>query len=222
MLLWSKCSEQTASPEQVTGRTKSSPTEKYPKQLRWQSPSCSPNFELETQRLHSGAAGDRPETVKIPKFPPIPEVFWQQPPETITNQCNLNSFNNDSTTYYTQETSKTTVASQTSPPKGTQPQNYMVAAEQSPGYQTGNEPVLLLNCSKNRPTDILNSKQHVMTTITGDATIPPLSTTTPLNEEWLVRYEQTDEVYLPLTSMVVLKVKQEILYEKTRKHYRSS
>ena len=34
MLLWRRCSEQIASPEQTTGRTKSSPTEKCPKQLR--------------------------------------------------------------------------------------------------------------------------------------------------------------------------------------------
>ena len=213
MLLWNKCSEQTASPEQPTGRTKSSPTAKYPKQLRWQCPSCSPNFKLGTPRLHSWAACDRPETTKIPKFPPNPEVVWQQPLETITDQCNLNNTNNDSTIYVTHETSKTTVASQTSPPKGTQPQNYVVATEQPSGNQTGKETVRFLNCSKNRPTDIQNLEQHVTITATGDTIIPPPTTITPLIEDGLVRDELTNEVvYLTLTSTVVLKRKQKMLY----------
>ena len=75
-----------------------------------------------------------------------------------------------------------------------------------------NEPEASLSCSKNSPTDIQNSEHHVTTTITGDTTIPPLTTTTPLIEGELVRDEQTNEVYLPLTSTVVLKRKQEMLY----------
>ena len=43
-------------------------------------------------------------------------------------------------------------------------------------------------------------------------TTPPLTTATPLIEEGLVRHEQTNELYLPLTSTVVLKRKQEMLY----------
>ena len=163
------------------------------KQLRWECPSCSQNIKLETPRLHSGAACDRLETNEIPKLPPIPEVVWQQPTETITNEVNLNNTKNDSS-------SKTTVASQTSPPKGTQPQNYVVTTEQPPGNQTGNEPVPLLNCSKNCSADIQNPEQHVMTTLSGDTTNPPLTTATPLIEEGLVRDEQTNEIYLPLTS----------------------
>ena len=49
-----------------------------------------------------------------------------------------------------------------------------------------------------------------MTTLT--ETIQPLTTTTPLIEERLVRDEQTNEVYLPITSTVVLKRKEEMLY----------
>ena len=51
-----------------------------------------------------------------------------------------------------------------------------------------------------------------MTTLNGDTTTPPLTTATSLIEEGSVRDEQTNEVYLPLTSTVVLKVKQEMLY----------
>ena len=136
----------------------------------------------------------------------------QQPSETSTNQCELIKTNNDSTIYYTQEKSKTTVASPTLPPKGPQPENYVVTTQHPPGNQTGNEPVPFLNCSKNRPNDVQNSKQHVTTKLIGDTTVLPLTTTTPVIEEGLVTDEQTNEVYLPLTSAVVLKKKQEMLY----------
>ena len=111
------------------------------------------------------------------------------------------------------KTSKTTVASKTSPPKGTQPQNYVVTTEHSPGNQTGNEPVPFLNCSKHPRPDIQNLEQHVTTTITGDKTIPLLTTTTPLIKEGLLRDEQINEVSFPLTFTVILKRKQEMLYE---------
>ena len=51
-----------------------------------------------------------------------------------------------------------------------------------------------------------------MTTLNGDTTTPPLTTATPLIEEVLVRDEQTNEIYLALTSTVILKRKQEMLY----------
>ena len=204
MLPWSKRSKQTP-PEYTTGRTKPTPTEKWSKQLRWECPRCSPNFKPETPCLHSGAAIDRPETTEIQKLPPIPEVVWQQPTETITNQANKNNFINDST-------SKTTVSSQTSPFKGTQPQNYLVTTEQPLGNQPRNDPVPFLNCSKNCSTDVQNSEQNLTTTLNGDTTTPPLTTATPLIEEGLVRDEQTNEVYARLTSTVVLKRKQKMLY----------
>ena len=51
-----------------------------------------------------------------------------------------------------------------------------------------------------------------MTTLNGDTTTPHLTTSTPLIEKALVRDEQTNEVYVPLTSTVVLKRKQEKVY----------
>ena len=79
---------------------------------------------------------------QISKLPLIPEVVWQQPTEIVTNQDNLNNTTNESII-------KTNVASQTSPPKGTQPQNHVDTMEQSSGNQTGNEPVVFPDCSKN-------------------------------------------------------------------------
>ena len=88
----------------------------------------------------------------------------------------------------------------------------MVATEQPSGNQTGNEPVLFLDCSENSSTSTQSSEQHVVTILNGDTTNPPLTTAPPLIAEKLVRDEQTNEIYLPLTSTVVLKRKQEMLY----------
>ena len=156
-------------------------------------------------RLRYGAACDRPETNKIAKLPPIPEVVWQQHTENNTKQDNLNNKNKDSTL-------KTNVANQTSPPKGTQSQNYVDTTEHPPGNQTGNELVPFLDCSKNSSTNTQNTEQHVVTTPNGDTTTSPLTTATPLVEEGLVRHEQTNAIYLPLTSTIVLKRKQEMFY----------
>ena len=107
---------------------------------------------------------------------------------------------------------KTNVPSQTFPLKGNQSQNLVDATEQPSGNQTGNEPVPFLGCSKNSSTNIQNTKQHAMATRNGDTTTPPVTTATPLVEAALVQDEQTNEVYLPLTSTVVLIRKQEMLY----------
>ena len=88
----------------------------------------------------------------------------------------------------------------------------MIATEQPSRNQTGNEPVQFFDCSKNSCTNTQNSEQHVGTTLNGDKTTQPLTTATPVIEEGLVRDEQTNEIYLPLTSTVVLKRKQEMLY----------
>ena len=51
-----------------------------------------------------------------------------------------------------------------------------------------------------------------MTTLSGDTTTSPLTSATPPIEEALFRDEQTNEINLPLTSTVILKRKQEMLY----------
>ena len=88
----------------------------------------------------------------------------------------------------------------------------MDTTEQSSGNKTGNEPVSFPSCSKDSPTDNHNAEQHMTTTPNKEMATPPLNTATPLIEEGLVRDEQTIELYLPLTSRVVLKRKQEMLY----------
>ena len=81
-----------------------------------------------------------------------------------------------------------------------------------PGNQTENEPIPFLSCSNNCPTGIQRSEKHTLNTFNGDTTNLPLTITTPLTEERLVRDEQTNELYLPLTSTNVLERKQETLY----------
>ena len=88
----------------------------------------------------------------------------------------------------------------------------MEATEQSSGKETGNEPVSFPSCSKDPPTNIQNAEQHITTTPDKEITTLPLNTATPLIEEGLIRDDQTNELYLPLTSTVVLKRKQEMLY----------
>ena len=58
------------------------------------SPSCGPNFKLETPRLHSRTAFDRLETTTT-KFPTISVVVWHQPPETSNNHRKLSNTYND-------------------------------------------------------------------------------------------------------------------------------
>ena len=88
----------------------------------------------------------------------------------------------------------------------------MATTEQPSGNQTGNEPVPFLDCSTNSSTDIQNTEQHAVTTLIEDTTNPLLTTATALIEEGLLRDERTNEVYLQLTSTVVLKRKREMLY----------
>ena len=88
----------------------------------------------------------------------------------------------------------------------------MDATEQSSENKTGNEPVSFPSCSKNSSTDNQDAEQQTTTTPKKEMTTPPLNTATPLIEEGLMRDDQTNELYLPLTSTVILKIKQEMLY----------
>ena len=78
-------------------------------------------------------------------------------PETPMNQHNLNIMNNNSTIQYTRETQMTNVASQTSPSKGIQPQNHVIATIQPQEMKKGTnqhlpsaDPIVVLPISKNQ------------------------------------------------------------------------
>ena len=147
---------------------------------------------------------------------PIFEVVWKQPPETPVNQhkldskCNEYASNTNQTTQELGNKQITDVASQASPPKGFQLQSSRTATEQF-REKSRNEQVILLDNSNSCPTDIQDSREHIMTTRDGDSSKSPRTPVTPHIEERLVRDEKTKELYLPLTSTVVLKRKQELL-----------
>ena len=104
------------------------------------------------------------------------------------------------------------VASQTSPRKRIHPQKHVITTEHPNGNQTGNKQVPILSCSNSCPNEIQESVKHTVTTRNGDTTILSLTKSTPAIEERLVRDEQTNQLHLPLTSTVVLKRNQEMLY----------
>ena len=89
------------------------------------------------QRLHSGAAIDRPEVTHL-TLPPIPEVVWQQPQEThLTNIHNVLTNETRKNTPIPELKQRNDVEAQTSPMKETSYQVSVSRTEPLPGNQTG-------------------------------------------------------------------------------------
>ena len=163
-------------------------------------------------RLHSGAAIDRPETTQL-KRPPIPEVVWQQPQEThVTNiyqTCNNRTHKN---THMPESKQRSDVESQTSPINETSPQVSVSSTEPLPGNQTRSPPVMSLNDSKKPSSEIQRYEADMTTCDSGDSNISPPPITFSQIKERLVRDDSTNELYMPLSSTIVLKRKKEMLY----------
>ena len=152
-------------------------------------------------RLHSGAAIDRPETTKLP---PIPVVVWQQPQETHSIDIHKRSTNN-----YKR---KKVVEAQTSPIKETSSQ---VSGSDTKSFlknQTRSAPVHCPNDSKKKQHETRRNETDMTTHDSGDDKISPPKITTSQIEERLVRDDITNELYMPLSSTVVLKRKRKMLY----------
>ena len=161
-------------------------------------------------RLHSGAAIDRPEVTHLP-LPPIPEVVWQQPQENhVTNIHNdlTNEIQNDTHT----PKQKNDVEAQTSPIKETSPKKSGSDTESPLESQTRSIPVQSLDDSNNQQDEIQRNEIGLTTYDYGDSIISPTEITTPQSQEQLVRDENTNELYMPLSSTIVLKRKKEMLY----------
>ena len=143
-------------------------------------PRLRPKLKTKSARVHSGAACDRPRTAKITGLSPIPEVFWQQPPEATVDHHELDNKHNDSARNTNQTTEEleskqiNDVASQTLPPKTLQLQKSGTAAEQF-REKIGNEQVSFLDNSNICPTGIHESRTHLMTTSDGDSSIAPIT-----------------------------------------------
>ena len=109
-------------------------------------------------------------------------------------------------------TQKNDIESQTSPKKETSPQVSRSITEPFRGNQTGSTPVQSLNDFKKPLSEIQRHEMNVTGQDNGDDNISPPKITTSQIEEQLVRDEITNEVYMPLSSTIVLKRMEELLY----------
>ena len=161
-------------------------------------------------RLHSGAATDRPEATHS-TFPPIPEVVWQQPQETHLKNIHKDLTNENQNDTNTPK-QKNDVEAQTSPIKKTSPQKSGSDTESLLENQTRSIPVQCPNDSNNQQNEIQRNEIGLTTYDEGDDNISPPEITTSQIQEQLVRDENTNELYMPLSSTIVLKRKKEMLY----------
>ena len=161
-------------------------------------------------RLHSEAATDRPEETHL-TLPPIPEVVWQQPQETYLNNIH-NDLTNQIHTQTHMSKQKNDVEAETSPIKETSFQVSGSDTESLLENQTRTIPVQCPNDSNNQQNEIQRNEIGFTTYANGDDNISPPEITTSQNQEQLVRDDNTNELYMPLSSTIVLKRKKEMLY----------
>ena len=163
-------------------------------------------------RLHSGAAIDRPEVIPL-TLPPIPEVVWQQPQKThLTIIHNVSTNETHKDTYIPEVKQRNDVEAQTSPLKETSSQISGSDTESFLQNKTRSIPVQCLNDSKKQQNEIQRNKTDMTTYDNGDDNISPPEITTSQIEERLVRDDITNELYMSLSSTIVLKRKKEMLY----------
>ena len=161
-------------------------------------------------RLHSGAAADRPEVTHL-ILPPIPEVVWQQPQENHVNNIHKDLTKEIQIDTHTPK-QKNDVEAQTSPIKETSREKSGSDTESSLENQTRRIPVQCLDDSNKQQNEIQQNQAGLTAYVNGDDNIlPPEITTSPFREQ-LVRDENTNELYMPLSSTIVLKRKKEMLY----------
>ena len=170
-----------------------------------------PQFKISMPRLHSNAAIDRPDTTHL-KLPPIPEVVWQQPQETHVPNNYQNLTNETYKNTHTPESKqRTAVESQTLPIKDTSTQVPVSSTEPLLGNQTRSALVPSLNNSKKPNSEIQRKKIDMTTYDNGDYNISPPVITFSQIEERLVRDKITNELYMTLSSTIVLKRKKNVV-----------
>ena len=162
--------------------------------------------------LHSGAAIDRSQTTHL-ELPPIPKVVWQQSQKTHVPNIYEN-FTNEThkKTQMPESKQRSDVKSQTSPMKETSSQVFVSSTEPLLGNQTRSALVPSLIDSKKPNTEIQRNEIDMTRYHSGDDNISPPVITISQIEERLVRDKFTNELYMPLSSTIVLKRKKEMLY----------
>ena len=163
-------------------------------------------------RHHSGAAIDRPETTNL-LLPPIEDFVWQQPEEThLTNIHKTSTSETHKNTRIPDIKRRSDVESQTLSMKETSPQVSGCSMEPFLGNPTGSTVVQRLNDSKERQSEIQRHEMNLTANDNGDDIISPPKIRTPQTEEQIVSDDITNELYMPLSSTVVLKRKKYMLY----------
>ena len=163
-------------------------------------------------RLHSGAAIDRPEVTHL-TLPPIPEVVWQQPQEThLTNIHNVLTNETHKDTHMPEFRQKNDVEAQTSPIKETSSQVSGSDTETLLDNQTRSLSLQCPNDSKKQQNELQRDETDLTTHDNGDDNISPPEITTSQIEERLVRDDITKELYMPISSTIVVKRKKDMLY----------
>ena len=152
-------------------------------------------------RLHSGAAIDRLETIKLP---PVAEFVWQQRQETHLIDIPNKSTNNNKR--------KNDVEAQTLPIKETSSRVSGSDTESQLENQTWSTPVQCPNDSKKQRHEIQRNQTDMTTYDNGDDSISPPKTTSSQIEGRHLRDDITNELYMPLSSTIVVKRKKEMLY----------
>ena len=162
--------------------------------------------------LHSEAAIDKPE-VTHSTFPSIPEVVWHQPQAThLTNVHNVLTNETHKDTHIPEFKQRNDLESKTSPIKETSSQISGSDTESLLENQTRSTPVQCPNDSKTHRNEIQRDETNLTTWGNGDDNISPLEITTSQIQERLVRDDITNELYMTLSSTIVLKRKKEMLY----------
>ena len=161
-------------------------------------------------RLHSGAATDRPDVTYL-TLPPIPEVVWHQPQVNHVNNIHDDLTNEIQNNTHTPR-QKNDIEAQTSPIKETSPQKSGSDTESPLESQTRSIPVQCLDDSNKQPNEIQRNEIALTNYDDGDDNIFPPEITTSQIQEQLVRDKNTNELYMPLSSTIVLKGKKEMLY----------
>ena len=189
-------------------RSKKEPTKKTRmKLLRLQ-----PKFKMKMPRLHSGATIDRPE-VTHSTLPSIPQVVWQQPQLThLTNILNVSTNETHKNTPIPELNERNEVEAQTLPIKDTSSQISGSDTESLLENQTRSIPVQCPKDSKKQQNEIQRNETDMTAYDIGDDNSSPPEITASQIEERLVRDDITNELYMPLSSTIVLKRKKEMLY----------
>ena len=139
--------------------------------------------------------------------------MWQQPQEThLINIHKTSTIETHKNAHMPEFTQRTDVYSQTSPMKETSPQVSGSSTEPFLESPTGSTLVQSLNDSKDHQLKIQRHEMNITVNDIRDDNFSPPKITTFQIEEQHARDDTTNELYVPLSSTIVLERNKERLY----------